>query len=119
MRNNTLKSQQETIRKAQQALRTYKLWKECRTKASYFKKQEVEDYIFHLGIIFTTTELGKAANLAQKFRKYFIKILKYEFKEEPKKAIITDLTKEKTPRSILLEIEEIRRKRKKLEKKRK
>src|SRR5688572_22575108 len=103
-----LKTQQKTLRKAQKALRTYKLWKECGTKAFYFKKEEVEDFIFHLGIIFETTEKGKAAQIAYKLRKYFIKILEYEFKETPRKIITEKLVKERKSWSYLIEAKELR-----------
>ena len=51
MKYHTLAGQVKTIRENTKALRTYIQWKKCRTKAKYFKKSELEDKIFHLGVI--------------------------------------------------------------------
>ena len=93
MKYHTLKCQIETIRKAQKSLKTYLLWKDCGMKAKYFKKQELENLIFHLGVIDQITEKYKVRRKASKLKILFIDILKYEYKKKPKKTIVRKLTK--------------------------
>ena len=62
-------------------------------KAKYFKKSELEDLIFHLEVIIQTTEKYKVSRKTSELKILFIDILKYEYKEESKKAIIGKLTK--------------------------
>ena len=93
MKYHTLKCQIETIRKAQKSLKTYLLWKDCGMKAKYFKKQELENLIFHLGVIDQITEKYKVRRKASKLKILLIDILEYKYKVQLREAIIGKLTK--------------------------
>ena len=51
MKHHTLAEQVKTIKENIKALKTYIQQKDCGIKAKYFKKSELEDKIFHLGVI--------------------------------------------------------------------
>src|ERR1043165_656484 len=93
MKHHTLAGQIKTIRENTRALRTYIQWKQCRTKAKYFKKSELKDKIFHLGVIAQTTDEIKVSRSARAQRKIFVGILGREYQEIPREAIIGRLTK--------------------------
>ena len=93
MKHHTLTGQVKTIRENTRALRTYIQWKKCGTKAKYFKKSELEDKIFHLGVIIQTTDEVKVSRPAIAQRRVFVGILGREYQEIPREAIIGKLTK--------------------------
>ena len=93
MKHHTLAGQIKTIRENTRALRTYIRWKKCGTKAKYFKKSELEDKIFHLGVIIQTTDEVKISRSAIAQRRIFVGILGREYQERPREAIIGRLTK--------------------------
>ena len=64
MKHHTLAGQVKTIRENIKVLRTYIQWKKCGTKAKYFKKSELEDKIFHLGVIIQITDEVKVSRSA-------------------------------------------------------
>ena len=93
MKHHTLAGQVKTIRENTRALRTYIQWKKCGTKAKYFKKSELEDKIFHLGVIIQTTNKVRVSRLAIVQGRIFIRILGQEYQERPRETIIGRLTK--------------------------
>src|ERR1043165_106549 len=93
MKHHTLAGQIKTIRENTKALRTYIQWKQCGTKAKYFKKSELEDKIFHLGVIIQTTDEIKVSRPARAQRRIFVGILGREYNERSREAIIGRLTK--------------------------
>src|ERR1043165_6701533 len=93
MKHHTLVGQVNTIRENTRALRTYIQWKKCGTKAKYFKKSELEDKIFHLGVIIQTTDEVRVSRPAIAQRRVFVGILGREYQEQPREAIIGRLTK--------------------------
>src|ERR1044071_9018897 len=93
MKHHTLAGQVKTIRENTRALRTYIQWKQCGTKAKYFKKSELEDKIFHLGVITQTTDEVKISRPARAQRRIFVGILQREYQAVPREAIIGRLTK--------------------------
>ena len=93
MKHHTLAGQIKTIRENTRALRTYIQWKQCGTKAKYFKKSELEDKIFHLGVITQTTDKVKVSRAAKAQRRVFVGILQREHQAVPREAIIERLTK--------------------------
>src|ERR1043165_2152983 len=93
MKHHTLAGQIKTIRENTRALRTYIQWKQCGTKAKYFKKSELEDKIFHLEVITQTTDEVKVSRLAKAQRRIFVGILKRKYGEVPREAIIGKLTR--------------------------
>src|ERR1044072_5799435 len=93
IKHHTLAGQVKTIRENTRALRTYIQWKQCETKAKYFKKSELEDKIFHLGVIIQTTDEVKVSRPAIVQRRIFIGILGRKYQEVPREAIIRRLTK--------------------------
>ena len=93
MKHHTLAGQVKTIRDNIKALRTYIQWKKCGTKAKYFKKSELEDKIFHLGVIIQTTDEVKVSRPTIAQRRIFVGILGREYQEQPREAIIGRLTK--------------------------
>ena len=62
-------------------------------KAKYFKKSELEDKIFHLGVIIQTTDEVKVSRPAIAQRRVFVGILGREYQARPKEAIVGRLTK--------------------------
>ena len=93
MKHHTLAGQVKTIRENTRALRTYIQWKKCGTKAKYFKKSELEDKIFHLGVIIQTTDEVKISRPAIAQRRVFVGILGREYQTLPKESIVRRLTK--------------------------
>src|ERR1043165_7199761 len=93
MKHHTLAGQVKTIRENTRALRTYIQWKKCGTKAKYFKKSELEDKIFHLGVIIETTDEVKVSRLAVAQKRVFVGILGREYQAKPREAIVERLTK--------------------------
>ena len=93
MKHHTLAGQIKTIRENTKALKTYIRWKQCGTKAKYFKKSELEDKIFHLGVIIQTTDEVKVSRPAIAQRRIFVGILGREYREILREAIIGKLTK--------------------------
>src|ERR1044072_4489887 len=93
MKHHTLVGQVKTIRENTRALRTYIRWKQCGTKVKYFKKSELEDKIFHLGVIIQMTKEVKVSRSTMAQRRIFIGILGREYKEVSREAIIGRLTK--------------------------
>ena len=93
MKHHTLAEQIKTIRENTRALRTYIQWKQCGTKVKYFKKSELEDKIFHLGVIIQITDEVKISRPAIAQRRIFVGILGREYREIPREAIIGRLTK--------------------------
>src|ERR1043165_6262381 len=93
MKHHTLAGQVKTIRENTKAFRTYIQWKKCRTKAKYFKKSELEDKIFHLGVIIQTTDEVKVSRLAIAQRRIFVGILGREYQAIPRESIVGKLTK--------------------------
>ena len=93
MKHHTLAGQVKTIRKNTKALRTYIRWKKCGTKAKYFKKSELEDKIFHLGVIIQTTDEVRVSRPAIAQRRIFVGILGREYQAVPRGAIVGKLTK--------------------------
>src|ERR1044071_614505 len=93
MKHHTLAGQVKTIRENTRALRTYIQWKQCGIKAKYFKKSELEDKIFHLGVIIQTTDEVKVSRPAIAQRRIFVGILGREYQEIPREAIIGRLTR--------------------------
>ena len=93
MKHHTLAGQVKTIRENTRALRTYIQWKKCGTKAKYFKKSELEDKIFHLGVIIQTTDEVKVSRPAIAQRRIFVGILGREYQTIPREAIVGRLTK--------------------------
>ena len=93
MKHHTLAGQIKTIRENIKALKTYIQWKQCGTKAKYFKKSELEDKIFHLEVIIQMTDKYKVSSKATVQKKILVEILRREYKEEPRKAIVEKLTK--------------------------
>src|ERR1043165_1506331 len=93
MKHHTLAGQVKTIRENTRALRTYIQWKKCGTKAKYFKKSELEDKIFHLGVIIQTTDKVKVSRPARAQRRVFIRILNCEYQATPRESIVGRLTK--------------------------
>ena len=91
MKHHTLKGQIETIRKVQRQIKTYLLWKDCGTKAKYFKKSELNEHIFHLGIIKESTDEAKVAKKAIKLHRLILRILKYEYNESPDVSAVEGL----------------------------
>ena len=64
MKYHILAGQIKTIRKNTKAFRMYIQWKKCGTKAKYFKKSELKNKIFYLGVIIQTTNEVKVSRLA-------------------------------------------------------
>ena len=93
MKHHTLAGQVKTIRENTRALRTYIQWKKCGIKAKYFKKSELEDKIFHLGVIIQTTDEVRVSRPAIAQRRVFVGILGREYQETPREAIVGRLTK--------------------------
>jgi hypothetical protein len=93
MKHHTLAGQVKTIRENTKALRTYIQWKKCGTKARYFKKSELEDKIFHLGVIIQTTDRVRVSRPAVAQRRIFVGILGREYQAQPREAIVGRLTK--------------------------
>src|ERR1043165_4757439 len=93
MKHHTLAGQIKTIRENTRALRTYIQWKQCGTKAKYFKKSELEDKIFHLGVITQTTDEVKISRPARAQRRIFVGILQREYQTVPRESIVGKLTK--------------------------
>src|ERR1044071_4297947 len=93
MKHHTLAGQIKTIRENTRALRTYIQWKQCGTKAKYFKKSELEDKIFHLEVIAQTTDEVRVSRPARAQRRIFVGILGREYQAKPREAIIGRLTK--------------------------
>ena len=93
MKHHSLAGQVKTIRENTRALRTYIQWKQCGTKAKYFKKSELEDKIFHLEVITQTTDEAKVSRPARAQRRIFVEILGREYQAIPREAIIGKLTK--------------------------
>src|ERR1044071_6234777 len=93
MKHHTLAGQIKTIRENTRALRTYIRWKQCGTKAKYFKKSELEDKIFHLGVIIQTTDEVKVSRPAIAQRRIFVGILGREYRAVPREAIVGRLTR--------------------------
>src|ERR1043165_1884079 len=93
MKHHTLAGQVKTIRENTRALRTYIQWKKYGIKAKYFKKSELEDKIFHLGVIIQTTDEVKVSRPATAQRRIFVEILGQEYQTIPRKAIVGRLTK--------------------------
>src|ERR1044072_7457977 len=93
MKHHTLAGQVKTIRENTRALRTYIQWKKCGIKAKYFKKSELEDKIFHLGVIAQTTDKIKISRPARAQRRIFVGILGREYQVILREAIIGRLTK--------------------------
>src|ERR1044071_889855 len=93
MKHHTLAGQVKTIRENTRALRTYIQWKKCGTKAKYFKKSELEDKVFHLGVIIQTTDEVRLSRPAIAQRRVFVGILGREYREIPRESIIGRLTK--------------------------
>ena len=75
MKHHILAGQVKTIRENTKALRTYIQWKKCGTKAKYFKKSELKNKIFHLGVIIQTTDKVRISRSAIAQRRIFIEIL--------------------------------------------
>src|ERR1043165_9337251 len=93
MKHYTLAGQVKTIKENTRALRTYIQWKKCGTKAKYFKKSELEDKIFHLGVIIQTTDEVRVSRPARAQRRVFVGILGREYQSIPREAIVGRLTK--------------------------
>src|ERR1044071_3101517 len=93
MKHHTLAGQIKTIRENTKALRTYIRWKQFGTKAKYFKKSELEDKIFHLGVITQTTDEVKVSRPARAQRRVFVGILQREYQAVSREAIIGRLTR--------------------------
>src|ERR1044072_5156620 len=93
MKHHTLAGQVKTIRENTKALRTYIQWKQCGTKAKYFKKSELEDKIFHLGVIIQTTDKVRVSKPANAQRRVFVGILGREYQAVPREAIVGRLTR--------------------------
>src|ERR1043166_2984760 len=93
MKHHTLAEQVRTIRENTRALRIYIQWKKCGTKAKYFKKSELEDKIFHLGVIIQTTDEVRVSRPAIAQRRVFVGILGREYQARPREAIVGGLTK--------------------------
>src|ERR1044071_9769168 len=93
MKHHTLAGQVKTIRENTKALRTYIQWKQCGTKAKYFKKSELEDKIFHLGVIIQTIDEVKVSRPAIAQRRIFVGILGWEYQAIPREAIVGRLTR--------------------------
>ena len=93
MKHHTLAGQVKTIRENTRALRTYIQQKKCGIKAKYFKKSELEDKIFHLGVIIQTTDEVKVSRPAIAQRRIFVGILGREHQARPREAIVGRLTK--------------------------
>jgi len=93
MKHHTLAGQVKTIRENTRALRTYIQWKQCGTRAKYFKKSELKDKIFHLEVIIQTTDEVKVIKPAIAQRRIFMGILGREYQEIPRESIIRRLTK--------------------------
>ena len=93
MKHHTLAGQVNTIRENTRALRTYIQWKKCGIKVKYFKKSELKDKIFHLGVIIQTTDEVKISRLAIAQRRVFVRILGWEYQAILREAIIGRLTK--------------------------
>src|ERR1044072_5592538 len=93
MKYHTLARQVKTIRENTRALRTYIQWKKCGTKAKYFKKSELEDKIFHLGVIIQTTDEVRVSRPATAQRRIFVGILGREYQAVPREAIVGKLTR--------------------------
>ena len=93
MKHHTLAGQIKTIRENTRTLRTYIRWKQCGTKAKYFKKSELKDKIFHLGVITQTTDEVKVSRPARAQRRIFVGILQREYQAVPREAIIGRLTR--------------------------
>ena len=93
MKHHTLAGQIKTIRENTRALRTYIQWKKCGTKAKYFKKSELEDKIFHLGVIIQTTDEVRVSRPAIAQRRIFVGILGREYQAIPREAIVGRLTR--------------------------
>src|ERR1044072_4686691 len=93
MKHHTLAGEIKTIRENTRALKTYIRWKQCGTKAKYFKKSELEDKIVHLGVTIQTTDEVKVSRPARAQKRVFVGILGREYQEIPREAIIGRLTK--------------------------
>ena len=91
MKHHTLQGQIETIRQVQRQIKTYLLWKDCGTKAKYFKKSDLNEHIFHLGVIKESTDETKVAQKATKLHRLILWILKYEYNESPDVSAIEGL----------------------------
>src|ERR1044071_1664060 len=91
MKYHTLQGQIETIRRVQRQIKTYLLWKDCGTKAKYFTRQDLNEHIFHLGIIKESTDEAKVARKAIKLHRLIIRILQYEYNEPPSVSAIEGL----------------------------
>ena len=83
MKRNTRQGQIKTIRRIQSYLKTYLRWKECGTKASFFKRSELDQHIFNLNLINTLTDETKIAKKSSQLLRLLADILKYEYDEEP------------------------------------
>ena len=79
MKHHTLAEQVKTIKENIKALKTYIQWKDCGIKAKYFKKSELEDKIFHLGVIIQTTDEVRVSRPARAQRRVFVGILEREY----------------------------------------
>src|ERR1043165_3386122 len=112
MKHHTPAGQIKTIRENTRSIRTYIQWKQCGTKAKYFKKSELEDKIFHLGVIAQTTDEVKVRRTARAQRRIFMGILQREYQAVPRKAIIGRLTKYAQESKNKFEREKEERKRK-------
>src|ERR1044072_5470387 len=83
MKWHTRQGQIKIIRQIQSYLKTYLRWKECGTKASFFKRSELDQHIFNLNLINTITNETKIAKKSGQLLRLFADILKYEYDEEP------------------------------------
>src|ERR1044072_1424173 len=111
MKHHTLAGQIKTIREHTRALRTYIQWKKCGTKAKYFKKSELKDKIFHLGVISQTTDKVRVSRPARAQRRVFVGMGR-EYQAIPREAIVGRLTKYAQESKNRFEKEKEERKRK-------
>ena len=109
MKHHLLQGQVETIRRVQRNIKTYLMWKDCGTKAKYFTRKELNEHIFHLGVIKESTTESKIAKKAIKLHRLILRILKYEYDESPNVSAIEGLV-----RRSLQSIQEYEQKRAKL-----
>src|ERR1044072_1042853 len=93
MKHHTLAGQVKTIKENTKGLRTYIQWKKCGTKVKYFKKSELEDKIFYLGVIIQTIDEVKVSRPAIVQRRIFVGILDRKYQEILREAIVGKLTR--------------------------
>src|SRR6185369_5681073 len=98
MKRHTREGQIKTCYRIRDQIKTYLRWKECRTKASFFTRSELDNHIFNLNLIQTITDEGKIAVKANQLQRLLVRILKKEYDEEPQIAHIPHL-KRGTPRT--------------------